>query len=97
MRVAETTPVFVHSVGLVIAGSPGKASAFADKTAPDPERVCLWEPESKIGPSCLRDSFFFDQSEYAALPVWLVTMWLFAFTRTQATNYDFFGGIVYVT
>ena len=43
------------------------------------------------------DSFFFDQSEYAALPVWLVTMWLFAFTRTQATNYDFFGGIVYVT
>jgi len=73
------------------------ANAFADKTAPDPERVCLWEPESKIGPSCLRDSFFFDQSEYAALPVWLVTMWLFAFTRTQATNYDFFGGIVYVT
>ena len=30
------------------------ANAFADKTAPDPERVCLWEPESKIGPSCLR-------------------------------------------
>ena len=26
------------------------ANAFADKTAPDPERVCLWEPGSKIGP-----------------------------------------------
>ena len=24
------------------------------------------------------------------------TMWLFALTRTQTTNYDFFGGIVYL-
>ena len=63
---------------LVIGGSPGEANAFADKTAPDPERACLRlyvkEPQSKIGPllsprgKWRDDSFFFDQSEYAALP-----------------------------
>ena len=55
------------------------ANAFADKTAPDPERVCLWEPESKIGPLLPAGRFvLFRSIRICCITRLAGTMWLFA-------------------
>ena len=96
MFLNQTKPLIDACGGDQLGGRPqrdlviaGEANAFADKTAPDPERVCLWEPASKIGPLLPAGAIRSFSINPNMLHYRLAgTVWLFAFTRTQTTNYD---------